>query len=141
MGSSFRLIFESHHVHLSLPIPPHFFSQKNNAIKFNGAESGLAKEAASIYDYVKSVINDNRAEFDAMEEAVDDQMSGKKKKKTKAASSKQSEGAGTGGGSGKMADIVLDGVKTSVDVGDLDNFNFDAESDSDDDDVIGKLNL
>lgn len=94
----------------------------------------------SIYDYVKSIINDNRAEFDAMEEAVDDQMSGKKKKKTKA-SSKQSEAAGTGGGSGKMADIVLDGVKTSVDVGDLDNFNFDAESDSDDDDVMGKLNL
>jgi hypothetical protein len=40
-----------------------------------------------------------------------------------------------------MADIVLDGVKTSIDVGDLDNFNFDAESDSDEDDVIGKLNL
>lgn len=97
----------------------------------------------SIYDYVKSIINDNRAEFDAMEEAVDDQMSGKKKKKKKKtkASSKQSEAAGTGGGSGKMADIVLDGVKTSVDVGDLDNFNFDAESDSDDDDVMGKLNL
>jgi hypothetical protein len=32
-------------------------------------------------------------------------------------------------------------VKTSIDVGDLDNFNFDAESDSDEDDVIGKLNL
>ena len=96
----------------------------------------------SIYDYVKSVVNDNRAEFDAMEEAVDDQMSGKKKKKKKTkASSKQSEAAGAGGGSGKMADVVLDGVKTSVDVGDLDNFNFDAESDSDDDDVIGKLNL
>lgn len=129
---------------LVAPSPRYFFSQKNNAIKFNGAESGLAKEAMSIYDYVKSVINDNRAEFDAMEEAVDDQMSGKKKKKKKKktkASSKQSEAAGTGGGSGKMADIVLDGVKTSVDVGDLDNFNFDAESDSDDDDVIGKLNL
>jgi hypothetical protein len=120
-----------------------FDLMKNNAIKFNGAESGLAKEAMSIYDYVKSIINDNRAEFDAMEEAVDDQMSGKKKKKKKKtkASSKQSEAAGTGGGSGKMADIVLDGVKTSVDVGDLDNFNFDAESDSDDDDVMGKLNL
>ena len=96
-----------------------------------------------MYEYVKGVINDNRAEFDAMEEAVDDQMSGKKKKKKKIkASSKQSEAArGSEGGSGKMADIVLDGVKTSVDVGDLDNFNFDAESDSDDDDVIGKLNL
>lgn len=97
----------------------------------------------AIYDYVKNVINDNRAEFDAMEEAVDDQMSGKKKKKKKnKASFNQSARAGTGGSSGKMADIVLDGVKTSVDVGDLDNFNFDAESDSDDDDdVIGNMNL
>ena len=86
---------------------------------------------------MKREVADNRAEFDAMEEAVEDQMSGsRKRKKNKSDKSKTSKTKASAkaapindsGGTAKKAEVVLDGIKTTVDIGDMD-FNF---SDSDD---------
>lgn len=115
-----------------IPIP-----QKNNAIKFNGAGTILANEATAIFDYVKKEVADNRAQFDEMEEAVEDQMNGSRKRKKKGSkiSPPKSKTGGTDkGGTSKTADIFLDGIKTTVDLGDLSTggFNFDGDSDSDD---------
>lgn len=66
---------------------------KNNAIRFNTAEALLSKEAIAIYEFVKSEIADNRAELDAMAQAVDDQMNNKKPRKSKAARAKSPKSA------------------------------------------------
>merc|ERR1712244_144221 len=45
-----------------------FALMKNNAIKFNGKGSPLANEAVEIYDFVRRTIDQNREEFDEMED-------------------------------------------------------------------------
>jgi len=109
-----------------------FDLMKRNAVKFNGANSPLAKEAEEIYEFVKSTIEQNREEFDQMEEAVDDQMNGKKKRKAKAAGAKAKAESKA---SLNTASVMLDGVETKVNLGD--NLTFgglgfdDSDSDSD----------
>ena len=101
-----------------------FELMKNNAIKFNGPASVLGREAEAIYEYVKKEVEDNRAEFDSMEDAVENQMGGTRKRKK----AKKSKTSGSGGGSSKAGsqagsskptsgDVVLDGVK--IDLGDI----------------------
>ena len=109
-----------------------FDLMKRNAAKFNGANSPLANEAEEIYEFVKSTIEQNREEFDQMEEAVEDQMNGKKKRKAKAAGAKAKAESKA---SLNTASVMLDGVETKVNLGD--NLTFgglgfdDSDSDSD----------
>lgn len=107
-----------------------FELMKQNAIKFNGKNSPLGIEAVEIWQFVKTTIEQDREEFDQMEEAVRDQMSGKKKKKAK---SKASSDASSSSKTAPMntANVVLDGIETQVNLGD--NFSFGlGDSDSDD---------
>lgn len=84
-----------------------------------------------------------------MEEAVEDQMSGSKKRKklsksNKASSPKAKAAATDKGSTSRTAAVVLDGITTTVDLGDISatDFNFDGDSDSDSEDsVLGKMNL
>ena len=106
---------------------------RRNAVKFNGANSTLANEAEEIYEFVKSTIEQNREEFDQMEEAVEDQMNGKKKRKAKAAGAKAKAESKA---SLNTASVMLDGVETQVNLGDnlttFGGLGFD-DSDSDSD--------
>ena len=61
---------------------------KTNATKFNGEGSFLADEAKRIYEFVKEMLEANKAELGQMQEAVQDQLGGKKKKKPKLSISK-----------------------------------------------------
>jgi len=103
-----------------------FELMKSNAVKFNTEASPIAQEANAIYDYVKDQVEASRPELAALEEAVQEQLSGKPKKKKKAGSKKSS------GLRGKTASVG--GV--SVDLGDLpmsmefDGFDFDSGDDS-----------
>lgn len=108
-----------------------FALMKRNAINFNGKETPLANEATEIYDFVKTTIEQNREEFDQMEEAVEDQMNGRKKKKAKGMKAKSDTSVAP-----KMntANIVVDGVETQVNLGTNLSFGFGGDSDSDDDD-------
>lgn len=108
-----------------------FELMKQNAIKFNGKNSPLANEAVEIWQFVKTTIEQDRKEFDEMEEAVRDQMSGKKKKKAK---SKASSDASSSSKTAPMntANVVLDGIQVNVNLGD--NFSFGLGDDSDSDD-------
>jgi hypothetical protein len=64
---------------------------KTNAIKFNGPTNPIALEAVAIYDYVKNQIESIRDELTALEEEVDEIMSGKPvNKKLKTGKSKKS---------------------------------------------------
>ena len=83
---------------------------KNNAIRFNGPEAFLSKEATAIYEFVKSEIADNRAELDAMADAVEDQLNNKKPRKSKGARAKSPK-------STSGANVMVDGV--NVNLGDL----------------------
>jgi hypothetical protein len=100
---------------------------KRNAVNFNGKESALAAEAIEIYEFVKTTIEQNREEFDDLEEAVEDQTNGKKKKKKN--KTKSSDGAPLM----NTANILVDGVETQVNLGTNLAFEF-GEDDSDDDD-------
>ena len=91
---------------------------KNNAIKFNGEGSWLAAEAKRIYEFVKTTLDANKAELSSLEEAVKDQMSGKKKSKA-SPKGKASLAA--------SADVMVDGVA----LGDLSKFD-DDDTESDD---------
>mmetsp|Transcript_28066 Transcript_28066/g.56389 ORF Transcript_28066/g.56389 Transcript_28066/m.56389 type:complete len:105 (+) Transcript_28066:4889-5203(+) len=103
---------------------------RKNAFKFNGEQSPISAEAKEIYESVKSTIDQNRDEFNQMEQAVVDQLAGKKKtskKKGASASTATSSSAGT-----MTANVVLDGVQTQVNLGQ--NLTFGFGSDSDDSD-------
>eukprot|EP00984_Skeletonema_dohrnii_P007329 scaffold2651_cov137-Skeletonema_dohrnii-CCMP3373.AAC.1 len=107
-----------------------FDLMRKNAIKFNGEQSPISAEAKEIYESVKSTIDQNRDEFNQMEQAVVDQLAGKKKtskKKGASASTATSSSAGT-----MTANVVLDGVQTQVNLGQ--NLTFGFGSDSDDSD-------
>jgi len=105
----------------------HFELMKENAIKFNGKGTALANEAEEIYEFVERTVEQNRLEFDEMEDAVKKQMTGRKKKKSKKTGSSSSSKAT------KMntANVVLDGISTQVNLGNLD-FGLGGDSDSDD---------
>jgi transcription initiation factor TFIID subunit 1 len=77
-----------------------FELMKNNAIRFNTAEAPLSKEAVAIYEFVKSEINDNRAELEAMVEAVENQLNNKKPRKGGKAKAPKPGGA----------NVMVDGV-------------------------------
>ena len=122
-----------------------FELMKNNAIKFNGVGSAIGIEATAIYEFVKKTIESNREELTKMEEAVRDQMSsGRKRIKTgnggASPSSQVSTEAVSRDGppslphSMSMANVMLDGIETTVNLGNLEMhaFNFDDVSDSDD---------
>jgi hypothetical protein len=96
---------------------------RRNAIKYNGEQSPFSIEAKEIYDFVKTTIDQNRDEFNEMEQAVVDQLAGKKKSSKKSTSS--SAGMNT-------ANVILDGVQTQVNLGN--NLAFGFGSDSDDSD-------
>lgn len=96
-----------------------FELMKSNAIKFNTAESSIAKEAIAIYEFVRDQIQASRAELSKLEEAVEDQLSGKSKKKRK------HNDASASGTLARIGDV-------SVNLGDLKDF----DSDSGDDDEV-----
>ena len=106
---------------------------KTNAINFNGPNSILAKEASDIYEVVKTTIEQNRDEFDQMEEAVEDQINnGKKKKKAKGPKAKSTGNKNTP--TMNTANIVVDGVETQVNLGTNLSFGFGGDDSSDEDD-------
>ena len=115
---------------------------RNNAIKYNGAGSHLGNEATAICDFVKLQVEQSRADFTKLEEAVRDQLSGSRSKKIKSKSSELNDAAnvnkGYGGGSQSsvvsMANVVVDGVETTVNIGNLASLGVD--SDSDDSDIV-----
>lgn len=106
-----------------------FDLMKKNAIKFNGEHHEISVHAKEIYDFVKSTIDQNRDEFDQIEQAVADQLAGKKKtsKKKGGSASATSSSAGT-----MTANIVLDGVQTQVNLGNDLTFGFGSDSDDSD---------
>jgi len=95
---------------------------RNNAIKFNGIGSLLGNEANAIYDFVKGLIDENRKDLTAMEEAVQDQLNGRKKKPKKQKEETSRPKADP------AQNVVLDGVE--VNIGDVD-FGLGGDSDSD----------
>eukprot|EP00816_Leptocylindrus_hargravesii_P003416 CAMPEP_0196808958 /NCGR_PEP_ID=MMETSP1362-20130617/8928_1 /TAXON_ID=163516 /ORGANISM="Leptocylindrus danicus, Strain CCMP1856" /LENGTH=1553 /DNA_ID=CAMNT_0042183479 /DNA_START=42 /DNA_END=4703 /DNA_ORIENTATION=- len=98
-----------------------FELMKNNAIKFNGPTSFLAKEATAIYDFVKNQIEMAREEFHELEVAVKEQLSGTKKKKSRGGSKKKEKKSSTAASS-NTANVVVNGVATTVDLGDIGDF-------------------
>eukprot|EP00978_Attheya_sp_CCMP212_P011558 scaffold28550_cov41-Attheya_sp.AAC.1 len=106
---------------------------KSNAIKYNGPESELSKEAIAIYEFAKDTVEQNRSEFDSMEQAVKDQLGGGRKKQKKSSMPKSQ----TSMNNGRMstANLVVDGISTTVNIGD-EGFagRFGDDSDSDDSD-------
>lgn len=111
-----------------------FELMQTNAVKFNGPANPIALEAASIYDFAKNQIEAIRHELTALEEDVDEIMSGKPaSKKKKAGKTKKS----SSGASWNTA--TVGGV--SVDLGDLSRLNGGSdESDSDDSfELLGSL--
>lgn len=105
-----------------------FELMKINAIKFNGKGTPIANEAVDIWEAIRTAVKSNRVELNEMEEAVRDQKSGKKKKKKKA----QAESSSSSNKPMNTANIVLDGVETQVNLGNL-PFGLGSDSDSDSD--------
>ena len=107
---------------------------KNNAIKFNGMGHTLGIEATSIYDFVRNTIIENRDDFDAMELAVEDQLnSGKRKKGSRSSTPKNvpdDDPSSNPESTGKLANVTLDGVTTTIQLGNLKSA-YDGASDSD----------
>ena len=121
-----------------------FDLMRRNAIKFNGELSPFSIEAKEIYEFVKSTIDENRDEFSAMEEAVVDQLAGKKKSNKK----KGGDSSATSSNTGTMANNMNCNPKskrttTSLDMNSPPTAMFDSKSrdssssdgsDADDDD-------
>jgi transcription initiation factor TFIID subunit 1 len=105
-----------------------FETMRDNAIKFNGVGSAFAKEATSMYDFVKTFIDQNREEFTAMEEAVDDQLNAGKKRNSRASTPNNGMSKAP---KGKTATVTFDGIATEVNLGNLDGSFFGGGSDSD----------
>lgn len=93
-------------------------------LKFISMQTGsgtlIAEEGAAIYQVVKEQIDESRAEFTHLEEAVKEQMSGKPKKKRK--------------GSGKSSSPASGNSRGMTEFGLPENFNLEdlASDDSDD---------
>jgi hypothetical protein len=137
-----------------------FALMRDNAVTFNGKGSELGNEASAICNFVKMAIDSNREELMRLEEAVQLQKmsSGKKGHKR---SKKQKNGGGggasstgtspassyaatanygeSGGESGAATSMFLDGVETTVQLGNLD-FSFDG-TDSEDDSTNAALKI
>ena len=108
---------------------------QQNAIKFNGGSSLIAGEAVAIYEFVREQVESSRSGLTPLEDAVQEQLSGKPKKKRKKKQSKPS--------SASPDDVAVTNVGmvggVEVNLGDVD-FNFDEiDSDSDDDSYAGVL--
>jgi transcription initiation factor TFIID subunit 1 len=73
-----------------------FELMKMNAVKFNGPESQIAREAVAIYDFVKDQVEASRKELASLEEAVSDIMDGKPKKKKNKTAGKNKKKSGKG---------------------------------------------
>jgi len=124
-----------------------FALMKHNAIKFNGVGSIIGDEATAIYDFVKQKVDSSREEFDAMEQAVKEQLSGNNHKKKKKKSSTASSDADKDEASviseksrisGTTANLVLDGVATTVHLGDIPT-DFVVGDDTDSDDSVKEM--
>lgn len=110
-----------------------FELMKMNAIKFNGKGSPLANEAVEMWEFVKTTVEQNREEFNQMEEAVQDQMSGKKKKKAKSKAAASNDATSPSSKPMNTANVVLDGIETQVNLGTNLSFGLDGDSDDSDD--------
>ena len=102
-----------------------FKLMQNNAIRFNGEESLLGEEGINIYKFVRETVEANKDELSNLEQAVRDQISGAHRKKQKSKPSKDSKNDQNSAGA--TTNVMLDGFKTTVNLGDI-NANF---SDSD----------
>ena len=103
-----------------------FEIMKANAIKFNGPTNAIALEAVAIYDFVKNQIESIRGELMALEEEVDEIMSGK------AASKKSKSGKSKKSSSGSARNVANIGGM-SVELGDVSRLGEGSDySDSDD---------
>jgi hypothetical protein len=105
---------------------------RSNAIKYNGPESELSKEAIAIYEFAKDTVEQNRIEFDSMEQAVQDQLGGGRKKQKK--SSLPMSQALMNNGRMSTANLVVDGISTTVNIGDEGFAGRFGDDDSDDSD-------
>lgn len=105
---------------------------RDNAVKFNGKESPLARSACAIYDFAKEQVQQSRAELSEMEAAVQDQLSGKKKKKKKSKATSKALGSAAAGLAESNSTTMVDGV--AVNLGDLGDLSRLGEGDSDSDD-------
>jgi hypothetical protein len=106
---------------------------RKNAVNFNGKESPLAIEATEIYEFVKATIEQNKEEFDQMEEAVEDQINNGRRKKSKSTKAMRKSNEDSTAPAMNTANIVVDGVETQVNLGTNLSFGFGGDSDSDDD--------
>ena len=104
-----------------------FELMKNNAIKFNGPASFLAKEATAIFDFVRSAIEAERDEFNQLEDAVCEQLNGPRKKKSRKSGGNKKRQEKSSIATGSTASVVVNGIATTVNLGDL--AGFDNESD------------
>jgi len=114
----------------------------NNAIKFNGVGSVLGNEATAIYDSVKNAVENNRTEFDEIEQNVNDMNGGRNKRsKTSNVNSPASDDQKSSGDGSKTssknssnntASIMFQGVSATVNLGDIKQ----DESDSDDENEL-----
>lgn len=110
-----------------------FDLMRKNAVNFNGKESPLAIEATEIYEFVKATIEQNKEEFDQMEEAVEDQINTGRRKKSKSTKAMRKSTEDATAPAMNTANIVVDGVETQVNLGTNLSFGFGGDSDSDDD--------
>jgi hypothetical protein len=110
-----------------------FDLMRKNAVNFNGKESPLAIEATEIYEFVKATIEQNKEEFDQMEEAVEDQINNGRRKKSKSTKAMRKSNEDSTAPAMNTANIVVDGVETQVNLGTNLSFGFGGDSDSDDD--------
>jgi len=109
---------------------------KINAIKFSGVGSLLANEAVAIFEFVKESVDSNRDEFDRMEQAVRDQLTGGRTRMSRGPTPKgdfsESESVSRNSVPGHTANVILDGVATTVNLGKLPtSLVFDGGHDSD----------
>lgn len=88
---------------------------KKNAVDFNGVGTPLGNEGTAIYEFVKATVYENKADFDVMEAAVDDQMNAGRRGSRASTPKLPSQG----GKAGKTANITIDGITTEVALGDL----------------------
>ena len=104
-----------------------FELMKNNAIKFNGPASFLAKEATAIFDFVRSAIDADREEFNQLEDAVREQLDGPQKKKSRKSVGGKKKQEKSNLSTGSTANVVVNGVTTTVNLGDLAGFDDDSD--------------
>jgi len=92
-----------------------FELMKKNAVDFNGVGTPLGNEGTAIYEFIKATVYENKADFDAMEAAVEDQMNAGRRGSRSSTPKLPSQG----GKAGKTANITIDGITTEVALGDL----------------------